>query len=194
MSTDPTFLMMECYPDSDHAVIDEYPDLERPYNIWIRGTPFGPVVPEPLEFEIFSAEQEPLLPYYDAIVPLMREDLLKALAEAGVDNLETYQALIHFRSIGLEITNYRAVNIIGIVDAIDRGGSELTSVGLKDDALGTVMADSLVIAEDRIPSGLLLFRPLGLSSAVVVHRSVAKFISEKPFPEIEFIDPADWSG
>ena len=78
----------------DLAVIDEYPEVEG-IDTWLLGTPFTVEVPEPLEFILDDSFPGRLPDFFSSgMPPLMSDRLLEALREIGVDNLDTYRAVL----------------------------------------------------------------------------------------------------
>ena len=187
------YYMMECYPKQGDASIAEYPDPEDPYSSWITGTRFEGDVPQPLVFEIRHPESRRMRSMFTPIVPLMRDDLVQALRACGVDNLDCYEAVIRETKTGVEHRNYKAVNVIGLVAAVDLDASDTVKIGIGDDRLTTRVVKSLVLDENKA-HGQPLFRLAKKRSALVVHDKVATYLREAGSDDMSFIEPADWAG
>ncbi|WP_437277904.1 hypothetical protein WME90_42830 [Sorangium sp. So ce375] len=99
-------------------------------------------------------------------VPIGSGRLRNALLGAGVDNVEYYPALL-VESSGRTMEGLQAMNVVGLVDAIDRGASALVS---DDDQI--VRIDALTLNERAI-GDLKIFRLLGYRDILVVHPAVA---------------------
>jgi hypothetical protein len=103
-------------------------------------------IPDPLEFTLWPVDPNspydgPEMPvYFDEEIPLFREDLIFAMQEYGVDNVDAYNARITDPDNGKQYTNYKAVNIVGVVDTafeleqleipILRQDAQIESVGI----------------------------------------------------------------
>jgi len=99
---------------------------------WFRGSRFTDVPPEPFEIKLLpydeaNPDHAQLVPsFYDDDIVLMRDALIAAMEAFGVDNLDKYAARITDPDDGTVYTNYKAVNIIGVIAAADMGKSKAT--------------------------------------------------------------------
>lgn len=128
---------------------------------WTVGVRFAVPPPEPVEVHIRDgyedAEPRPFL----GVPPIVRDDLLAVLRGAGVDNLDVYDAVLRSRDGAVRIAGYKAFNLIGLVDAVDRG------------------------------QGRRMFRLAEDTSAILVHRSVRDAIEAAGIGPLRFVAPAD---
>jgi hypothetical protein len=166
-----------------------YPDV-RPAN-WMGGRRFENAIPEPLVFELDPDHPGVMRELYVSRIPLMRDDLVAALREAGVDNLDTYAALVRDPSTGEEHNNYKAVNIVGAIACLDRDRSAMIP-GMESDMIDAGM-ESVVIDEAKAGDALF-FRLAESVNAIVVHERVKNLLQARGFNNLIFIDPAEWSG
>jgi hypothetical protein len=104
-------------------------------------------------------------------IPLYRVDFIAALEEAGVDNLDYYDAIVKDPDNGKVYTHYKAVNILGLVAAADMAKSD--AVVHEGGPIIDVDFDRLVI-DDKKAAGFLFFRLL-----------------KKGFDDLEFYPPGD---
>ncbi len=131
--------------------------------------------------------------YQEKAVPVMRNDLVRALTQAGVQNIQYFDAVIRDPHSSQEYADYKAFNIVGAVACADLVKSKL--MGTADFRMGDTDFDSLVIDESRAQaSGLLLFRLREKLSAIVVHQRVKKAVESGRFEGFIFYGPGDWSG
>lgn len=80
------------YSDNNINRIDEQPDIGGP---WFSGESIDYEVPQPLEFTIdVDSVGTKMRSIYTGAYPLYRTDILDALSEAGVDNLQLFDAVI----------------------------------------------------------------------------------------------------
>ncbi|MBK9990361.1 MAG: hypothetical protein IPP19_06425 [Verrucomicrobia bacterium] len=119
---------------------------------------------------------------------VMREDLLKAFLEAGVDNLQLFDAEITDPDSGKVYTNYKAVNIVGCIAAADLRKSEYTEHG--NGPVIDVDFDKLVI-EDKKPDGTLMFRLAESINVILLHKKVRDHLLTKNFPFLRFYEVGD---
>ena len=129
---------------------------------------------------------------YSASEPVLyHKDVVVALQESGVDNLETYQTKITNKKTGEVCEDYLAVNIVGLVKAADM----LKSKAVVHSANGLIDTDfdSIVINEDAA-AGHKMFRLAESINGVVIHRSVKEHLESKGGFELTFAEPEDWIG
>jgi hypothetical protein len=91
---------------------------------WQKGVKFPDtvIVPNPLECTLqplpknsTTTDFGPDMPEYLSFnAPVFRDDLIAALKEFGVDNIDYYDTLITDPDDGTQYTNYKAANIIGV--------------------------------------------------------------------------------
>ena len=181
--------------------IDTFPEPE-PYmtrsagwNADMDNTPFimGNYVTEkfdkPFEFELWEYAEggNGLAEFYYEAFPLMSDALIKALHDAGVDNLQTFPAILRDPETGLERADYKVVNVLGKIAAadmdnskyIDMGGMGMIAVGFRD----------LVIDESKTMDALL-FRLAESITDVVIHESVKEHLEKSGFKYLRYL-PCD---
>ncbi len=183
------YYVMTCEGIYPRNTIGESPDV--PGSPWNDGQPLADAIPEPLVYALDPDYPGQMLPLYDIAEPLMREDLLGALEQAGVDNLQTYRAVIRDTVKNLEHKNYKAVNIIGVVSCADMDRSE--RMATTDSTMVDADFRHLVIDEAKT-GGALMFRLAEAVSAIVVHEKVKKAIEDAGIPGMVFYEPGEWSG
>ena len=134
-----------------------------------------------------AAEDAPYMPSTLAVkIPLFRTDLLEALERAGVQNLDCYDAIVKDPDDGTVHTNYKAVNILGLVGAADMAKSVAT---VHDGGpLIDVDFDKLVVDEKKA-RGLLFFRLAESTNAIMVAESVRDHLLKSGFDDLEFYKP-----
>jgi len=163
---------------------------------WISGRRIDVPVPQPLQFTIEPDEgeedqEEPgiLLELYQYSAVLMSERLLNALREAGVDNLQSFDAVIQEPRTGAVTKGYKLVNVIGVVAATDMSKSQYAPP--QGPPIIDVSFDSLVIDERRA-RGQLLFRLAESLGAIIVHQRVKDHLLARGFDMLTFRDPAKY--
>lgn len=161
---------------------------------WDLGRRHTAEIPVPLRFELTpldldASDQGPAMPeMFKGHVPLFRDDLLSAMRDAGVDNLDVYDVEILDPDSGEKHTNYKAVNIIGAVSAVDMEASNAT-VHPGGPVLD-VELEGFVVDASRVGE-LLIFRLAENTGAVMVHEQLADYLDERGFEQLEYLDPSD---
>jgi hypothetical protein len=184
-----SYYVMTCEGIHPRTTLRKHASVPR--GPWYRGQEITYRIKEPLKYELHPGYPGQLLPMYESEAPIMREDLLAALTNAGVDNLQLFQAILKDPRAKVEHTNYKAVNVIGLVAAADL--SKSTVMNLPNPELFGQTFDSLAIDEKKA-GGLLLFRLAESSSAIVVHDRVKKSIEDAGVPGMTFYESGEWSG
>ncbi len=129
--------------------------------------------------------------YKACIPPLFHKELVKAIRECGVDNLEAYDVRIVDSATNEICEDYQAVNIVGLIKAVDMDQSVATPHS--DDGLVDTDFDSVKLDEAAI-KGQLMFRLAESINAVVVHQSVKEYLESKGGFELTFTKPENWVG
>lgn len=184
------YFILECYGprDQDRAVLGDIvgaPDVN-----WNLGKKFDTPIPSPLEVHLDPEQPGILMPMFDRTVLLMCDEMVATLKAIGVDNLDTYPAVLIDDLEGKRHENYKAVNIIGLVAAADLGKSVYSTRG--GPPLIDADFDKLVIDEAKT-HGQSMFRLAECVSAKVVHKRVKEAL-EKKHPYLNFVPPEDWMG
>jgi hypothetical protein len=103
-----------------------------------------------------------------------------------VDNLVTYNAAITDPDDGRIHTNYKVVNIIGIVAAADMQNS-LATPNPNGPPIIDVDFDRLVI-DDAKAGGYLMFRLAESTNGIIVHEHVRNVLLDAGFQDLAFHD------
>ncbi len=130
------------------------------------------------------------MPMFNRGIVLMSEQLLNCLQAAGVDNLDDYATELFNPKTGQRFSNYRAVNIIGLVAAADLAQSDYQAHG---SPLVDVDFDSLTV-DPKKSRGLLLFRLAECVSGIVVHESVKHHVEKCGIRYLDWLPPEEWIG
>lgn len=159
---------------------------------WWRGAVITVPVPDPLEFVLkpYHSTSPDHDQYMAALIetnpPIWRDDFIQALRDCGVNNFDTYNVAITDPDDGSIITNYKAVNVLGLVAAADMEKSIATvhnGIPLID-----VDFDELVIDEKKT-KGIKMFRLAESNNAVLIHETLRDALLEKGFgSDIAFYD------
>jgi len=184
--------VMECHGTQPDQAEPVPPDDET--HLWMSGTRFEDPSASPLVMEWDpDTEDGERLAFYEGDPLLMTKELVVALQETGVDNLDTYETVIRSPSGKEDCHDYLAVNIIGAIAVADMEQSETIDIH----GTGTTMIDvdfeSLVIDEEKA-AGHLFFRLAECVSAVIVGEPVVEHLKKKGGFGLTFLDPKDFCG
>jgi hypothetical protein len=183
--------------DRQSAKVTMATELPPRYANWMSGSRLPIEVPNPLVYTISAEDEGILRPYFrNPGAPLMSDELIGVLQKAGVDNLDTYNAVIREIRTGKEHHNYKAVNIIGLVSGADMAKSQYTGSGLSDDPVVGLWFSKLVLDEQKI-AGQLLFRLAENVSIVLAHKKVVDAIKASNIPGLRYLafaNPASYAG
>jgi len=132
-----------------------------------------------------------LPPFVDVPVPVMSKKMVEILRSAGVQNLETFPAVIHDQNTGTAYDSHIAYNIVGLVAAADNKRTKRAK-GSKRRMLDADI-DSLAIDETK-PGALKLFRLAESVNGIVVHRTICEALEKAAIAGLTFLPPDDWIG
>jgi len=141
---------------------------------------------KPFEFELWEYDEgsNGVAEFYYEAFPLMSDALINALKSAGVDNLQTFPAVLRNFESNLVRTDYKVVNVVGKLRAadmskskyIDMGGTGLMAVGFKD----------LVIDESKV-NNAKMFRLAESITDVIIHESVKNELEKGEFKYLRYM-------
>ncbi|CAE6781618.1 MAG: hypothetical protein H8K06_03630 [Nitrospira sp.] len=160
---------------------------------WRAGVKITHALPDRLEFTLKpfdpdSSDHAPYMPaYLKASPPLFRDDLLEAMRECGVENLDLYDVVIRDPDNDHVHTNYKAVNIIGLIAAADMLRSDAI-VHPGSPPLIDVDFDRLVL-DETTTHGALIFRLAESTNAILVHPKLRDFLLGRGFTDLAFYTP-----
>jgi hypothetical protein len=185
------FVLDRSFALNPARIVETYPNHEGVF--WFAGARFATnTIPEPVEvtLEPFNAsyQAQEIAEYIPGTVPLFRLDLIEALREAGVDNLDLYDAVIIDPDNGARHTTHKAANIIGVIAAADLGRSVATVN--PGGAVIDVSFDSVALNE-AATGGARLFRLAESPTTILLHRSVREHLDSKGFTKLWYLDPED---
>jgi hypothetical protein len=157
---------------------------------WSLGRRFEVELAEPIivELTVVDGYTGPPSDLYDGNMCLMSARLVQVLEEAGVDNLQTFRALLRNSNTG-ETHDYRAVNIVGAIAAADLSASNWTSHD--PDPRFDVNFDALAV-DATAARGAMLFRLAENTGVILVHERLRDRLQTADFPNLVFAEPGQW--
>jgi hypothetical protein len=158
---------------------------------WVAGHKFKNPPREPVVVTIKTGhEHRDLMPLCGG-TNVMSNEFYKALCDAGVTNIDAYDAVLRSEDKKVEYRGFKAYNILGLVRAADLAKTKFR------DPPGSRLIDAsietLAIDADKA-MGLLIFRLAEYVGAKIVHERVKEFIEPMNFPYVQFNDPGDFTS
>ncbi|MBN1501816.1 MAG: hypothetical protein JW982_16780 [Spirochaetes bacterium] len=157
---------------------------------WLRGQPFTIPVPEPLKLNFSRLNRnhpemsDRVLNFMDAAkFPIFSDKLISSLRSFGVDNFETYNLEIYDPDSNKVYSNYKAVNILGLLKAADMDKSTYTiSDGIP---LVNVEFEELHIDPNKTHD-FKLFRLAEKLGPIFIHEKLKRYLESCGFDEIVY--------
>jgi hypothetical protein len=154
------------------------------YDSWTLGQRFKTPPPEvPVVAVIREGDEDgELLPYFDT-PQLISDAFYETLLEAGVDNMDVYEAIIVDVEDTVEYSGYKAMNLLGLVSATDMNKTEFY-----DNNPSRLIDASIkrLVIDEAATQGFLMFRLAESTDIVLVHEKVKQAIEAKGFHSIVF--------
>lgn len=150
------------------AGIDVIPATEVP---WTQGVSWAPgmSVPDPIEFVLDEKRGSEIPDVFLVGIPLVSPRMLEILRQTGVDNIDTYNAVIVDPRTGARYDTYRAVNIIGTVACAD-----LKKSAYDPDFKPPWMVFRRLVIDETRTNGLGFFRLAEAPKVIIASEDVAR--------------------
>lgn len=154
----------------DFAVIREKPDLGIS---WMSGMPITITIREPIECILDADESGPDMPdFFGHGFPLFSEKLYDSIRRVGCDNFQVYDVVLKHPLADSIYTNYKALNIIGLIECVDRSQSKLIP---GYEMMGIMEFDKVIIDKNKA-KGLDFFRLAENHSYIIVSERLKQSI------------------
>jgi uncharacterized protein DUF1629 len=150
----------------------------------IEGTRLPDDTPVPFEFSMSVDEgldendedvtEEPRMYAFFPEPCVMHNKFVTALRKAGVDNVQTFPAVITEEESGRNFKGYVAANVVGLVSCANVAES-------KSHPFADVYVFEDLVIDPKKTHGLLLFRLAESPTEIIVHETVAKAIEAGNF-------------
>lgn len=158
---------------------------------WTLGTRFKKSPSLPVIATICTGyENETPVPFSN-VPPIMSSQLSEVILNAGVQNLDLYEAILESEDGSVQIPNYKAYNVVGLISAAELSKTEFDSKNPSRYLDASI--DKLEIDPGKI-SNLLLFRLAEFSSALIVHSSIKDAIEKAKIPKVYFTRPSQFKS
>jgi len=139
----------------------------------ISGIKMTTAIETPLAYTTNARKGDKLRAFLDCSYTLMSSELLSLFKEAGVDNLQTFPAIVKSTEDGHIWDNYYGVNILGLISCADLSKSTYSEL-----MPGCYEFEELAIDSSKT-MGTLLFRLQENSATIIMHKNVGKHIMER---------------
>ena len=169
----------------EHKSVNDF-DLWWDDGVSFDNPPIGPITAKLRPYQEAHPDMSPDLPVmYDVSVLILRDDLVAALKEVGVNNFDEYPCEITDPDNGKVYNNYKAINFTTMVRAVDMKASE--AIVHDNDPRIDVNFDKLVLDENALPNELM-FRLEENNGALLMHKKVKDYLVEQGFTTLEFYE------
>ena len=133
-----------------------------------------------LEFKIESYGEIEPLDFHELIIPVMSKRFVNALNEIGVDNIQTFPAVLVHEETGLKWSEYFAVNIVGKLACANLDKTTYGTIGA-----GVIDIENLILDYEKTKSAIL-FR-LAEDPTIII-------INEKIFNKLDSFSEPSFRG
>jgi hypothetical protein len=162
----------------DGALIDQTSHWDTNF---ISGRKFPPEFETPVTFDLdIDSEGRRLPTLFTVPVFVARRNFADTLRSAGVDNIDTYPAVITDPETGRQLTEYEVINILGTVACTDLGASATIELGE-----GLRMIDRPVLRGDAVPEAHI-FRLAEDTLQIIVDDAVRDRVLAVGFEDVYF--------
>lgn len=189
MTAEIPYFVLGCESLHPASTLRDRPELPR--GPWMSGKRITYDVTTPLEYGLDPDYPGELLPFYKSAAPLMNQKLIQAIKDAGADNLQLFDAVLVDPQRSMRHTDYKAVNIIGVVAMADLGKS--STMGTGDSEMIDVDFHRLEFRAGTAGEHLV-FRLAESVNAIVVHARVRQSIEAAGVAGMTFYESGEWSG
>ncbi|WP_188151030.1 imm11 family protein [Teredinibacter waterburyi] len=152
---------------------------------FIKGNYLTEKFDKPFEFELWEYEHNGngMAEYFYEAFPVMSDELIQALKGAGVDNLQSYPAVLKDVSKNYIRTDYKVVNIFGTIAAADMEKSDYIDIG----GMGTIAVGFKTLAiDEKKTRNALLFRLAESVTDIIIHESVKQHLESCNFKYLRY--------
>jgi hypothetical protein len=140
---------------------------------WLSGLPHTVPIPTPLEIELKDEYGTVLADIIDSKPLLMSNKLIDGLRQAGVDNFDTYEAVLIDKKRNKKFKDYSAVQIIGRLKAVDMQASKFQD---PTNAGHTIVEFEDIKLDEEKTHDLFMFRLHETVTTIVIHEKVKRVL------------------
>jgi hypothetical protein len=156
--------------------VDDDPEVLEEVN-FLEGALLDTSLPSPITFIVTHTADEPPQHMPVSVTPLMSGELVKALQEIGVANLQCFPAQLRSAEDGTVWDDYFAVNVVGLVACADLEKSEYEFIIDRPGESSTPLLDFVELHVDPIRAGEYpMFRLAECPAMLLVNEKVVNYL------------------
>ena len=110
--------------------VTKWPILPEGTHAFQSGDFLNIKIPEPVEFLVDNTREHPPVDFASEFMPVFSDRLVEAFRKAGVDNFQTYKAMLKNPVTGETWDSYQVVNVLGKIACADLENSVSTCLVL----------------------------------------------------------------
>lgn len=179
------FLRQDIFDDATSVELVGHTELSAAFD-WLGGVAFDRPFPRET-FALDDSTATNMPDFFDTTVPVMSPRLLEALRVCGVENLEAYPVRLESPR-GLVREDYQAINVVGLVDAVDLAQSPHTL------RRGRPRFGGAIVIDPHKTQGLALFRLPYSPRFVVVAEAIARALERGSFDSLRLQPTRAYDG
>jgi hypothetical protein len=148
---------------------------------WTMGMHCDDKLDEPIEVSLDPNYGTDLPDAFLVGIPCFSERLSKLLHSLGVDNFQEYEIVLVDPRDNRKILNYKAVNIVGLVQCADLSASEYFAES------GPPLMDFYrLVVDEKKAGGMSFFRLYEDADTILVHERIAKHLIAAKLVGVDF--------
>lgn len=185
------YYMLECYgldAEEDVAALGSWPQFDGVN--WMLGR-LEKEIPTPILTELDQENSGLMMPMFNSGVLLFSDEMITVLHKLGITNFQCFDTILRDTINNVDYTNYKVINIIGLVAAANLDMSDYNSHG--ETANIDTDFDSLSLDHSKI-KGQRLFRLAESVNGIVIDEEVKIAFEEHGIEHLDFVLPEDWIG
>ncbi|HKO63823.1 MAG TPA: DUF1629 domain-containing protein [Candidatus Nitrosocosmicus sp.] len=175
--------------EDEPASLKSWPQFEGVN--WMLGGKIEKEIPAPILVELDPNNPGLMMPMFDSGILLFSDEMISVLHKIGIENFQCFDATIRDTEKNIDYTNYKVINIIGLVAAANLDKSDYNAHG--GNAEIDTDFDSLSIDNSKI-NGQRMFRLKESVNGIVIHEDVKNALEEHGIENLDFVLPEDWIG
>jgi len=165
--------------------VKKWPELPDGVYAFQSGDLITVDIDQPIEFIVDNTAENPPTDFVTSFMPVLSDVLINALKEAGVDNFQTYKAVLKNPETGESWSTYQVVNILGKIACADMEKSIYKNI------MGVDNEFTELVIDIKKAKNALFFRLLESHEKIILHLDIAKKLftaDNKPiFKGLKFI-------
>ena len=130
-------------------------------------------VTEPVKFIVDNTAANPPTDFVTSFMPVFSDSLISAFRKSGIDNLQTFKALLYNPETNEKWDEYQVVNILGKIACADMENSKYKHL------IGDDYNFSKLVIDVEKAHGALMFRLLESHDKIIIHNDVLDYLYDE---------------